>query len=367
MLVPASTPPKPHSPRRSAADNAVPVSDATPPSSHAAVPQGPAADPATLERDAVLPPTLGQLAWTWGRNVLVVAFAISIAIHVMGVLVARGWTLSGGGGGMGLGAGNPAATPTIEMAIASDEAIPTGPVTPESIPAVPLTIASGEPTDVPIMGDGPSDEPSTGAGAGDPASDLAGGGDVGLGAGDGLGGAGGGGGARFFGVEARGSRFAFIVDVSASMEIEGRIERLRQELRRSVTTLGGGAEYVIIAFSDGARVIGGNATWTRATDTNNRRTLSFVDTLQTQASTNPRPAFEIIFDIRPRPDAIYFMTDGEFDEGVVDEVAIKNRAGPGGLIPVHSIVFGSDVGAPLMKRIAEQSKGTYTFVPSNRR
>jgi hypothetical protein len=56
------------------------------------------------------------------------------------------------------------------------------------------------------------------------------------------------------------------------------------------------------------------------------------------------------------------MTDGEFDESVVQEVAVLNSKlrEP---IPIHCICFASQSGEEHMKKIAAQSKGTYTFVP----
>lgn len=171
---------------------------------------------------------------------------------------------------------------------------------------------------------------------------------------------GGGGAASFFGVEARGTRFAFIVDVSGSMSVGGKIEALKRELLKSVTNLGGNGSFSIILFSDGAYPLGNDVKWTDANDTGKRRARDWIERIVAQGATVPGPAFDLIFKLRPRPDAIYFMTDGEFDPGVPVEVWRQNRTAK---VPVHCICFESRGSEEMMKKIARESDGTYTFVP----
>ena len=120
---------------------------------------------------------------------------------------------------------------------------------------------------------------------------------------------------------------------------------------------------IIVPFSSGAaQPLGGKNGWTETTDRAKRAISRAIETLPADGGTNPSPAFQMVFAVRPRPDAIYFMTDGEFDEAVVQEVALMQSqlSAP---VPVHCICFASQSGEVLMKKIAEQSKGTYTFVP----
>src|SRR5690349_1708221 len=57
-----------------------------------------------------------------------------------------------------------------------------------------------------------------------------GGGGAGMGSGEGMGLGGGGGGTSFFGVASKGTRFAFIVDVSGSMEVDRKLQTAMKEL-----------------------------------------------------------------------------------------------------------------------------------------
>lgn len=181
-----------------------------------------------------------------------------------------------------------------------------------------------------------------------------------LGEGMDMGGGAGGGAASFFGVEARGSRFAYIVDISGSMT-GPKIETLRRELTGSLESLNEHASFFVVLYSHEPRIIGGKRQWERAI----RRAKDFaqrdISAIAAGGATNPLPAFEIVFDIRPRPDAIYFMTDGQFPDLVAQEVARMNSSWieP---TPVHTISFVSREAEEQLRRIANSSGGTYTHV-----
>lgn len=291
---------------------------------------------------------------TWAA---VIAFAISGLLHLGGALVSR-YVLIGGGGDWGpAGDDRP-----VEMAIMTEGELAAmlGEATVDALaPAVPdVDMVSPDPTD--LMGDGPggdlNDSFELGAvGSGGGGGDIAGDGLGGLGAGGG----GGGGGARFFGVEAQGNRFAYIVDISESME-GPRIAALKQELQRSVDRLLESSQFLVVLYSTEAALLGRRGTWTEASVGGKRWAQTHIREIDSTGATNPLPAFQIVFGTRPRPDAIYFMTDGEFAANVVDEVAILNKQLK---IPVHCICFGSSDGEALMKQLAKQSRGTYTFIP----
>ncbi|MBL8763702.1 MAG: hypothetical protein JNM07_05485 [Phycisphaerae bacterium] len=185
------------------------------------------------------------------------------------------------------------------------------------------------------------------------------------GGGTGLGAGGAGGGAKFFGVEARGSRFAYLVDVSGSMQHEGKIEALREELLTSVRAMLETTSFFVVFFETDPTPITESMRWLVANADGKRRASSRINDVAARGGTNPGPGFQILFGLRPRPDAIYFMTDGEFDPQVADQVERLNNAGPK-KIPVHCICFVSRESEELMRRIATASGGTYTYVPGSR-
>lgn len=184
--------------------------------------------------------------------------------------------------------------------------------------------------------------------------------DIGDGIGEGMGAGGGGSGAKFFGVEAVGKRFAYIVDISGSMSVGGKIEALRAELSRSISDLTPNSLFFPIPFASEALPLSPKVAWIAASDRNKREAAGQIETLKSNGGTNPATAFVLAFSLKPRPDAIYFMTDGEFDPKVADEVRALNAKSD---VRIHCICFVQPDSEQLMKKIAEESGGSYTFVP----
>ncbi len=189
---------------------------------------------------------------------------------------------------------------------------------------------------------------------------------VGIGEGTGLGSGGsGGGGATFFGVSARGSRFVYIVDVSGSMGEGARMPQLKRELITSLDKLPEGAQFLIYLFQSETVALGKRDRWIPANGKNKQWAEDQIRAVQPSGGTNPGPAFVSALSLRPRPDAIYFMTDGLFDGEIASRVARMNKGGR--TIPVHCIAFGERGSEALMRKIADESGGTFTFVePPNR-
>ncbi len=191
----------------------------------------------------------------------------------------------------------------------------------------------------------------------------------GMGAGDISGGPGlgtsgaGGGAASFFGLEARGTRFAYICDISGSMDggvgngSLKRIDLLKSELGKSLEALLENAYFFIVLFSTDAKPLGGRLEWIQATDHGKQWQRRTVPLIQAEGSTEPVGAFKIVFSMRPKPDAIYFMTDGEFNEEYAMQIARLNSEWR---IPIHCVTLVSREGEKVMKKIAADSGGTYT-------
>ena len=183
------------------------------------------------------------------------------------------------------------------------------------------------------------------------------------GAGDGapgeMGAGGSGGGTSFFGVEAEGSRFAYIVDTSGSM-VGGKLERLKRELIGSLGELLEHMSFYVVFYASESMPIGGRTKWIDATETAQKWAAARILEVAAVGATHPAPAFEIVLDLRPRPDAIYFMTDGRFDEADADMIKIRNAEGR--RVPIHCITFGDRAAEALMRRIARESGGSYTHI-----
>lgn len=200
--------------------------------------------------------------------------------------------------------------------------------------------------------------------------ELGGAGDAGaMGAGDeGLGGAGSGE-ARFFGVEARGSRFAFIVDVSGSMLEPGKIGALKSALLESVEGMLEQASFCVVLYSSEAVPLMGEK-WTRATEDNKAQARRNIVQITARGPTHPLGAFNVVLALRPEPDAIYFMTDGVFspeDEAAIPTLIERAVREAERKTPIHCITFVDRGSEKLMRRLARQSGGSYTHIEGPRR
>ncbi len=189
-------------------------------------------------------------------------------------------------------------------------------------------------------------------------------------------GAGSGDGASFFGLEAQGRRFAYIVDISGSMDAltgEGvytRWELTRSELMRSIEGLNEHAEFYIVLYSSNAMALFGNGEWTMPTPGNLSLTATTLLSFEPHGGTVPLPAFEMVFKLDPMPDAVYFMTDGLFDTGVPDQIRQLNRRE---LTPVHCVLFGeladereARAAVNMLSGIARYSGGKFTHIKEAR-
>ena len=179
-------------------------------------------------------------------------------------------------------------------------------------------------------------------------------------------GSGGGGGASFFGLEAQGSRFAYIVDRSSSMRGD-KMTRTRAELTRSVLALLDNGEFFIVFYSDQPDVLGGRVRWRDASERSKSEARRQIARVEPQGGTKPLGAFELVFGQRVRPDAIYFMTDGQFSNEIPDRLVALNAKSE---IPIHCILFGepsrnsaaSTEVRTMMRRIAADSGGQFRHV-----
>jgi hypothetical protein len=141
-----------------------------------------------------------------------------------------------------------------------------------------------------------------------------------------------------------------------------KLRALKIELEESIGSLAEQTQFFVAFFSTETNPMGGRTRWTRSDSKGKEWSKDRTNEVNAFGGTNPLPAFQLVFDLVPRPDAIYFMTDGLFDAEVASEVAKMNKRGK--RVPVHTIGF--DMQDPeaekLLKRIAEESGGRYSPV-----
>jgi hypothetical protein len=326
------------------------------------IPEGPgSATPSDSEGPPAPPSGPGPLAAGPRRHPVAAAWAASSLLHILLLIVAAFITV-GGGPGRGPHVDD---AELIGIAVLTESEL--GQLSEAALEAsTPVLEALDDPLAVQVD----LRLPDTVAALDDPLSlaDSIAALTAGLGAGDisslALGGAGGS--AAFFGVEASGGRIAYLVDISGSMDVGigmstiTRLDVLKRELANSVAALPEGSQFFVVLFEGGSRPLGGRMEWAQASEAGKAWARRNIAQIQSAGGTEPIPGFKMIFALRPRPDVIYFMTDGEFDEDAPRQINVMN----GDLrIPIHTICFDSTEGEHLMRKIAEDSGGSYTYVP----
>jgi len=309
--------------------------------------------------------------WRWLERATLYGLAGSALIHLLIVLLAALITVRFSFGDAGGQAGNEG----VEFAVLNDDSLSqdNSPVLQTERTAV-QTSLSDSPMSLDLLADRAEDRSVDDLSESiAPALEPGGGGLTSIDSETGSAGAGSGEGSSFFGLEAKGRRFGYIVDISGSMNSAGdnestRWELTRAELARSVRSLEPETEFHIQLFSSGSQSLFGVASWSKATPVNKRLTADALATVSPNGGTEPMPGFHAVFALDPRADAIYFMSDGEVADGPGFAAALRalNGRRP---VPINCVLFGDAGGGDtlrrveaMMKNIAAQSGGRYIRV-----
>ena len=182
-------------------------------------------------------------------------------------------------------------------------------------------------------------------------------------------------GVKFFGVRGKGSRFVFIIDCSGSMDEYRRWRRAVRELKTSINNLMEPQQFLVLLYN--SYTVAMNNQDARLVTANRENQATAITWLSKQTpfgntyvATSLKTAFEL------RPDAIFLLSDGEFDDLPLVKTVLQHYNGAGGkanqvaslgspldrMIPVHTISLGGKAGAWTMRQIAEQNQGTHTII-----
>jgi len=167
---------------------------------------------------------------------------------------------------------------------------------------------------------------------------------------------------EFFGIGGYGQTFVYVVDASDSMNDRGKFEKARYELLHSIEQLNGDQRYFVVFYNRDAYPMDADEPLL-ATQDNLAKTTQWINAVEPTGGTNPLPA--LLFALTLRPDAIYFLSDGQFDPATIQALRFRNRQNPRlhiRQIPVHTIAFFDRIAEGLMRAIARNSGGEYRFV-----
>jgi len=167
-------------------------------------------------------------------------------------------------------------------------------------------------------------------------------------------------GAAFFGSQAEGKSFVYVVDMSGSM-FGPRFERAKTELCKSLGNLKNQQKFYVFFFSDktlpmlAPRPPRGLLP---ASKSNKDKATRWIRTREPGGLTNPLPALRQALEMKP--EVIFLLTDGEVEDpaGLRAQITKLNKS----RTTIHTIAFESEEGEQTLRAIAEDHRGTYRFV-----
>ncbi len=168
--------------------------------------------------------------------------------------------------------------------------------------------------------------------------------------------------AEFFGIGGYGQTFVYVVDASDSMNENGKFDRARYELLKSIEQLASDQRFFVIFYNDAAYPMDAEQP-VLATEAEIAKTANWVNGAIAQSGTNPLPA--LLHALSLRPDAIFFLSDGQFDPQAINVLRVRNRPSRRmkmRQIPIHTISFVDRATVGLMRSIARNSGGEHRFV-----
>ena len=164
----------------------------------------------------------------------------------------------------------------------------------------------------------------------------------------------------FFGIRARGQFFVYVVDCSGSMLDDDRLTRATIEApARASCRLQEPQKFEVIFYNNESMPMPGGPR-PRTADLQAKNQLLALAPPD-RARRRHRPAARHEQAISLKPDAVFLLSDGEFPEGTVDEVAKLNTRN----IPIHCIDLAGGLAGDHLKRIAAASGGQYASRPGS--
>ena len=159
----------------------------------------------------------------------------------------------------------------------------------------------------------------------------------------------------FFGLTAFGGRFVYVIDSSGSMRGD-RAALAKSEAIRSITNLSRKQKFFVIFYSNDFLPMPSEQL-VHATDENLDFYMNWIQSVGFGGGTEPEDALLVALALGP--DAIFFLSDGSFSEGIVDVIRNANKDQRA---QIFTIAYHDKSGLELLQRIANENRGRCTFV-----
>jgi hypothetical protein len=164
---------------------------------------------------------------------------------------------------------------------------------------------------------------------------------------------------NFFGQEATGQRFAFILDKSGSMH-GSRWTACIAQLTRSLRVLPPHVEFAVVLFGSNLSEPPQQADWLKASPAEIDTVIKWLSTQHAGGGNRERPAFDRVCSFSAPPDVIYFLTDGLLADYRPDDCDVVPESAS---TIVNTIALENEEGRDVLVAIAEQTGGQFILIP----
>ena len=181
----------------------------------------------------------------------------------------------------------------------------------------------------------------------------------------------------FFGIESTGNRIVYLIDMSPSMRYgygKRRFDRAIEEVIYSVDELAPEQEFLVFLFCFRMRAmnIEGLGKYCKATTENKQALRKWLFAAGLDSGTDPREA--IVAALKMNPSCCYLLSDGEFNGQRYNNPPFNKRSTTVSLArlhnkhdcPINTIGLEDRANQKALTKIADQSGGSYKFVPAVR-
>ena len=173
-------------------------------------------------------------------------------------------------------------------------------------------------------------------------------------------------GTSFFAIPTQARRIVYVIDHSASMGLNGSLERAKRELAASLEKLPETAFFQVVIYNRRAEVLAldSSSDLAPATSQARRRACQLLTDLLAEGGTDYVPALKRALALRP--EVVFFLTDGDgLRLPQIQAITQLNR----GRATIHAIELGNKARASAessLQILARANRGTYCFVPLER-
>lgn len=164
---------------------------------------------------------------------------------------------------------------------------------------------------------------------------------------------------RLSGAEA-GSNVVFMLDHSLSMMTNGTSIFARREVERTLESMNGSQTFYVLFFHSGGYEDMPSLGPVPATPENVRAMTNWLFSVGHRSGADPTRAIQRALGLLPAPDTVWLWSDGAMPDKVVDNVREANASVNA---RINTIGFDSRAGEPGMRRMADENRGAYRFVP----